>query len=401
MNGLFRYFNYITIYFVFLFLTTTSTHAALDVGVPTLHLAVSGEQLDRFSKAVASGQQPETTTYAYMRTLNCRTYNNRAIDTFSALSQNKECLGVGYCRFLLVEDSRAAWSCAVQGYVDNDPTLYEASAKIIRAWASRFQSMTGSDAPLAHGYSWNAMVWAADLLEATYPGFTAADASTFRDMLRARILPAVRGNGYVLNWRSWRLFAWYTVAIHLRDSAESDEARQGLLSHITSYTGRGYSMETSRDMWHAQMGIAPLAYAAETAHHNGSDALYQQDNNAIMRASEHAANIVLNYNDGDIDPVSGARLSIVNSAYSYYQLIVHHYHERLGLNTPYSENVVAARRHEWRNTYRNGVELFNVTGWGTGFYRGGKFGDKPSDLPPGGGFPPPPGGGGGIGSCYK
>ncbi len=342
-------------------------------GALTLHHVVSGEQLLRFAEAVKTGQQPESATYADMRKINCHTYTNHAIDTYIAPSQNADCndgSGYSYCRWQHTDDSRAAWSCAIQGYVEKDPTYFEGSAKIVRAWASRFQSITGSDGPLVHGYAWNPMIWAADLLEQAYPSFTAADAASFRDMLRARIVPqspkVVNSN----NWESWRSFAAYTVNIQIKDEAAIETARTRLLKNITTYLGSGYSQETTRDMWHAQMGIAPLAYAAEIAHHRGDDTLYQHQNNAILRASEHAANILLTLNDGDRDPVTGATIKeAFKGPYSYYQLIVHHYKNRLGLGAPSSAAAVASNR--WKG-YHNGVETFNVTGWGTAFYRGDK-----------------------------
>lgn len=338
----------------------------------TLHHVVSGEQLLRFANAVRAGQQPESATYANMRLINCRTYTNNAINTYIAPSQNADCNDDDdstYCRWQHTGDSRAAWSCAIQGYVERDPTYFEASARIVRAWATRFQTITGSDGPLVHGYAWNPMIWAADLLEEAHPGFTAADAASFRNMLVTRIMPqstrVVNGN----NWESWRAFAAYTVSIHVKNVTAVEAARTRLLRHITTYVGRGYSQETTRDMWHAQMGIAPLAYAAETAYHRGDSALYQQDNNAILRASEHAANILLTLNDGDRDPVTGATIrEAFKGPYTYYQVIVHHYRNRRGLSTPSSAAAVASNR--WRRQYLNGVETFGSTGWGTAFYRG-------------------------------
>ncbi len=354
----------------------SSTSAAL-----TLHHAVSGEQLLKFANAVKAGQQPETSTYAAISKTSCSTYINNAIKTYDAPGSNAECKDPSkYCRWQHTADSRAAWSCAIQGYVKNNTTYFEASAKIVRAWASHFQSITGSDGPLVHGYAWHPMIWAADLLEETYPGFTAANALSFRNMLLTRIMPQSTKVVYLNNWESYRAFSAYTVAIQLKDTAAISAARTRLLKQITVYLKSGYSKETSRDMWHAQMGINPLAYAAEVAHHRGDNSLYQHENNAILRASEHAANILLTLSDGDIDPISGATIKEAGKGPdTFYQVVLNHYKNRLGLKTPKSASIVASKK--WPKKYYNGVEFFNTAGWGTGFYR-----ESPSSSPP----PPAP-----------
>ncbi len=326
-------------------------------------------------------QQPESGTFALMQTYDCKTYKNNAVATLYVRTQlesdcktpdGKPATGE-FCFQNLIKDNRAAWSCAIQGFVKKDPALYEASAKIIRAWASKFKGIKGylDTAPLHTSYSWHPMIWAADLLEATYPGFTASDRTTFRTMLRTVVLPVNSQRGLLNNWESWRVHSLYNVGIYLRDTAVINKAYADILKQIPHYLGKGYSFEVSRDMWHAQMGIAPLALAAEIAYHRGDGGgLYKASNNAILRASEHAAYIIVNLKDGDTDPVSGARnlKNVKGGPWPFYQMIVHHYGDRLRLNVNRSKAVVASNRYP--RFYRNGVEDFARVGWGTAFYRG-------------------------------
>lgn len=364
-----------------LVLTLLLAHTSASAAAATLKLnhSVSGKQLERFAQAVISKRQPETATFASMQKYHCASYKNSAVERLYAQTDNDfACKNADggpatpeHCVGNLKRDNIAAWSCAIQGYVNNDPASYEASAKIIRAWAAKFKGMIGS--ALYTSILWHTMIWAADLLEAAYPGFTATDRAAFRTMLRAAVLPIVSRKLILNNWESFRVHALYNVGIYLRDNAIVDRAYDDTLAQIQHYIGKGYSFEVHRDMWHAQMGIGPLAMAAEIAYHRGDGGkLYRASNNAILRASEHAAHIVVNLSDGDADPVSGEKnLKQINGRGPRppYQVVVHHYGDRLGLKVDKSRAAVASNRA--KTYYSGGVEHYEpYFGWGTAFYRG-------------------------------
>ncbi len=143
----------------------------------------------------------------------------------------------------------------------------------------------------------------------------------------------------------------------------------------------GECQESGRDQAHTQMGMGFLGCACEIAWKQGVD-LYEAADNRLALGFEYTAK----YNLGEVVPYEPYKS--FEGRYHYrtlspdsrgrfapiYERIVHHYHDRMGLDMPYSRKVAAERRPEGTST--------NHMPWGTLMFYGLSRGLNPIEMKP-------------------
>lgn len=130
--------------------------------------------------------------------------------------------------------------------------------------------------------------------------------------------------------------------MYLDDRAAFDSQIEELRRQITHYIyADGQTLETPRDLWHAQMGMAPLVASAEIARHQGVD-LYSYADNRLLTGVEWHIPFLLGDTAGwpqvfsstekkyEGGPPPGKRAEL----WPFYELVYNHYHNRAGLPTP-------------------------------------------------------------------
>jgi len=267
----------------------------------------------------------------------------------------------------LMRDAAAAYSHALQWYITGEKAHAEKAIQVLNAYSSALKSVGGHDARLLVGMVGINFVNAAELIRHTYDGWAPADQKRFEDLLRNVFYPIIQdfyptANG---NWDAAMIQTMLAMGVFLDDRAMFDRAvgyyRNGagngaIRNYINDF---GECQESGRDQAHTQMGLGYLGCAAEIAWKQGVD-LYGAYDNRLALGFEYTAKYNLGhevpyrpyrsykgtYNYQTISDKARGRFS------SIYQRVYHHYHDRRGLEMPFTRQVVTKIRPErWQTAY--------------------------------------------------
>jgi hypothetical protein len=258
-------------------------------------------------------------------------------------------------------DGAAAYAHALQWSLTGNGAHAAKAIEILNAWANTLESVSGHDARLLAGMDGVAFCNAAELIRHSKAAWSGEDQTRFERMLRQVFYPVIKdfhptANG---NWDASMIQTMIAMGIFLDDRAMFDRAvkyyRHGEGNGaITKYFNEfGQCQESGRDQLHVQMGMGFLACACEMAWKQGVD-LYGAADNRLAKGFEYTAK----YNLGEDVPFE--RFRSVEGRYDYrtiankgrgrfrpiFERIVHHYHDRLGLEMPYSRRVADKERPE-------------------------------------------------------
>lgn len=267
----------------------------------------------------------------------------------------------------LREDARAAYGSALRGFILRDPRHTRKAVAILNAWSSTLKKIgTSGDGSLSTSYGWPSLIFAAEIVAHTSDAWAPEDRARFRALLLELVWPATqkaleKDNGN--NWRSFALFCRLAIAVHADDRARFDATVRLVVDQIGHYIyPDGQCLETPRDLWHAQMGMAPLAAAAEIAWHQGVD-LYSAHDNRLLRGVEWHVPFILKAREGwperftstAYPPAEKPREA--GKIWPFYELAYAHYRDRRKLEAPQTERLLrtAGRPEGWERT----------GGWGT------------------------------------
>jgi hypothetical protein len=258
-------------------------------------------------------------------------------------------------------DCTAAYYNALAWAVTGNDAYAKKSVQIMDAWASTCTQINGKDAVLCAGIYGYKLMNAAEIIRATYPGWSAPEIAQFKHLARDVFYPVIQNfatfaNG---NWDAASQAAMISIAIFLDDRPMFDRAVRyylvgsgdGSIEHyILNDTGQ--LQETGRDQAHSQLGIGLLSCVAETAWHQGVD-LYSADDNRLLKGFEYTAK----YNLGQDIPFvptydrtgkyNHARPSVRGKPdMAIYEMVYNHYVNRMNVAAPYTAQAAALQRPE-------------------------------------------------------
>ncbi|HEX8294850.1 MAG TPA: alginate lyase family protein [Chthoniobacteraceae bacterium] len=261
----------------------------------------------------------------------------------------------------LERDASAAYTHALQWWITKDPAHAIKAATILNGWASQLKTVLGHDARLLVGMAGLQLVNAAELLRHSEANWEKAAQADFEKLLRQVLLPLIKdfyptANG---NWDAAMLQTMLAMAVFLDDRDLFDRAVDYSLNgvgngRIGNYLrASGECQESGRDQAHTQMGLGYLGCAAEIAWKQGVD-LYGALGNRLAAGFEYTAR----YNLGHDVPYE--RFQSVEGRYDnraiskkgrgkfrpIYERVYHHYHDRRGLELPFTRQVVEKMRPE-------------------------------------------------------
>lgn len=284
----------------------------------------------------------------------------------------------------LMRDGAAAYTHALQWVLTEKSQHARKAIEILNAHASTLESVGGHDARLLVGMAGINYVNAAELLrhwkggapvpsqETEDPESPALAASggadwaaeaqaEFEQMLRQVFYKTIEdfypsANG---NWDASMIQTMLAMGVFLDDREMFNRAaeyyRDGRGNGaVTNYINHfGECQESGRDQAHTQMGLGYLACAAEIAWKQGVD-LYGVGDNRLRAGFEYTAKYNLGhdvryepyrsfegrYHYREISEKARGRFS------SIYERVYHHYHDRLGLEMPYTRQVLDRIRPE-------------------------------------------------------
>ena len=235
------------------------------------------------------------------------------------------------------------------------------------AWSETLQSIGNHNARLLVGISGYKFMVAAELLKHTWDGWPADRQQRIARMVREIWYPIIKdfypsANG---NWDASMLQTMMAMGVFLDDRDMFDRARNYFLSGegngaIGNYFKEsGQCQETGRDQAHTQMGLDYLSATCEAAWIQGID-LYGALDNRLLKGFEYTAK----YNLGHDVPYEPYRSfegryfykTISNDSRGrlrpMYERIFNHYHNRKGLEAPFTWHVVERLRDDGMNRRR-------------------------------------------------
>ncbi len=258
-------------------------------------------------------------------------------------------------------DSVAAYTHAIAWMISGERSHADKAIEILDAWPPVFKTFDGGDARLAIGETAVHFLNAAELIRYSDAGWKEAEFEQFKSFIRDKLYVLMQPwvPSYNGNWDAAMIQSKLAMGIFLDDRAIFDEGvmqfasgeSNGAIAHYIDETGE--CQESGRDQAHAQMGLGFLACACEIAWKQGVD-LYAMGDNRLLKGFEYTAK----YNLGNQVPYH-PYLSI-DGHYNYetiaekgrgrfspiFEKVYHHYHDRRGLEMPFTRQVIDKIRPE-------------------------------------------------------
>ncbi|HEV3200846.1 MAG TPA: alginate lyase family protein [Bryobacteraceae bacterium] len=326
---------------------------------------VNRAQLDEMKKRVAAGTEPQKSAFEALKAskLGALDYTPTPRETVECGSNSNPDLG---CKAEQA-DSEAAYAQALLWYITGNTTYAENAVKILNAWSSTLKGgHTNANGQVQASWTGDVFPRAAEIIRYSYKGWSDADIAKFQNMLTTQFLPSLihgtceNGNKEltqseaIINigvfndnkvvfehgLKMWRGRA--PAYIYLKsDGAKPIEppgcgpalwGNKGLTPELVD----GLLQETARDSQHANMALAGMVDAAETARQQGVD-LYAEQGKRIMAAMEFQAQF-LPPNSAPPPP------HLAFNVHPTWEIAYNHFHDRLGNSLPKMATVLPGIR---------------------------------------------------------
>jgi hypothetical protein len=328
-------------------------------------ILVNRAQLDEIKKRVAAGKEPQKSAFEALKAhkLAALDYTPHPRPTVECGSFSNPDIG---CKDEQ-NDSEAAYAQALLWYITGNKTYAENAVKIMNAWSGTLTGgHTNSNGQVQA--SWTGDVWprAAEIVRASYKGWSDADIAKFQNMLTTQYLPQLihgtcengnkeltisealisigvfNDNRVAFDWgiKMWRGRAPATIYLKTDGPKPLEAPGCGLAiwgnKGFTPEFVDGLLQETARDSQHANMAFAGMVNAAETARQQGID-LYAEQGKRIMAAMEFQAQY--------LPPNSApAPEHLEFNLHPTWEIAYNHFHNRLGMSLPKMAAVIPGNR---------------------------------------------------------
>ena len=335
----------------------------------------SRAELDFVKAKVAEGEEPWKSAWEELRSHDISELDWKpkpVADVVRGVRNNPDIGGTN-----LMRDGAAAYSHAIQWYVTGKQPHADKAIEILNAYATTLKSIGGHDARLLAGMAGITFTNAAEILRHTGAGWSEPDQEQFRASAQRGVLCRHQG----LLSHGERQLGRRHDSDHVGDgrvSGRSSDVPAGSGLYLSGngngaigkyFNEFGECQESGRDQAHTQMGLGYLGCAAEIAWKQGVD-LYGALDNRLALGFEYTAKYNLGhdvpyepyrshegrYHYPKISDKSRGRFS------SIYERVYHHYHDRMGLEMPFTAQVIEKIRPErWRSSHAS---------WGTLMHAG-------------------------------
>ncbi len=241
----------------------------------------------------------------------------------------------------LSESADAANNHVMQWYVSGDEAHARKAIEIFDAWSGTLADLFENDAMLLAGWTGGQFCNAAEILRATYPGWSAGSQEQFKRMLLTVYVPLLRmfypeANG---NWDAAIMYTLLSIGVFCDDRFLMESVYQHyrtgpVNSGITRYVyPNGQCEESCRDQGHTQLGLGYLANTCVVAWNQGVD-LFAEADNRLALGIEYTARYML----GEDVPAYGKISEQTRGKFSdIYHMILQHYRYERQIAMPYTE----------------------------------------------------------------
>ena len=276
-----------------------------------------------------------------------------------------------------MDDGRAAYTMMLQWLVEKDDAYAEKAIEIIDAWSCKLDSVTMGDRKLLIGMGGTQYLNAAEILRHVYKKWDRDGIAAFERMILEVWYPVIEDfqPTYNGNWDAAICRTMMCIGIFTDRRDIFERAYRHLLEGDSNgaidnyFYANGQCQESGRDMGHTQMGLGFLAQACEIAYNQGYD-LYSAYDNRLAAGFEYTAKYMLGedvpyeqYVDYRGKKIFGPEISSKGRGNfsPIYELPYRHYHDRMGLEMPYTKRAVAKSRPEGSSRmFMSWATLMNV-----------------------------------------
>ena len=273
-----------------------------------------------------------------------------------------------------VRDGAAAYTMALQWWVERDTIYAEKAIEIMNDWACTLDSVVNQNRQLKIGTGGIKYLNAAEIIKCTYPHWKESDRKAFERMVIDIWYPTIkdwtpRYNG---NWDAAIGQTMLCIGVFM-DRRDIFDAAVEMLTYgnsngaIVNYVSTtGQCQESGRDQNHVQMGLGFWGCAAEVAWNQGVD-LYGTADNRYLMGLEYTAKFMCGedvpyeqYTTWYGRKVFGEEISQDkrDRVAPIWERPYHHYHNRKGYDMPYTRKMVEKSRPE-------GTDPQSFVPWGT------------------------------------
>jgi hypothetical protein len=343
----------------------TSGKPAKAAGFSHPGVLVNRAQLDEIKKRVAAGKEPQKSAFEKMKAdkFGALDYEPHPRETVECGSFSRPDLG---CKDEQ-NDSDAAYTQALLWYITGNVQYAKNAVKILNAWSSTLKGgHTNANGQVQASWTGDVFPRAAEIIRFSYKGWSDAEIAQFQNMLTTQFLPSLihgtcengnkeltiseaiinigvfNDNRTVFDWgvKMWRGRA--PATIYLKGDGPKPLAAVGCGVAIwgnkdfTPEFVDGLLQETARDSQHANMALAGMVDAAETARQQGID-LYGEVGDRIMAALEFQAQYL---------PPNGGKAPehLEFNLHPTWEIAYNHFHNRLGKSLPKMAAVIPGNR---------------------------------------------------------
>jgi hypothetical protein len=241
----------------------------------------------------------------------------------------------------LQQSADAANNHVMQWYVTGNEAHAHKAIEIFDAWSSTLADFFENDAMLLAGWTGGQFCNAAEILRATYAGWSAQSRQQFKRMLLTVYAPLLRmfypeANG---NWDAAIMYTLLAIGVFCEDRNLMESVyrhfRLGPVnSGITHYVyPSGQCEESCRDQGHTQLGLAYMVNTCVVAWNQGVD-LFAEANNRLALGVEYTARYML----GEDVPAYGKISEETRGKFSdLYHPVLQHYRYEKHMAMPYTE----------------------------------------------------------------
>jgi hypothetical protein len=262
----------------------------------------------------------------------------------------------------LMASAAAAFSHASQWVVTSNEAHALKAIEIFDAWSVLLADFSENDAMLIAGWTGGEFANAAEILRATYAGWSTKSMESLKRMLLCIYVPLLRmyypeANG---NWDAAIMFTLLAIGVFCEDRRLMESVyahyRLGPVNgSITRYVyPSGQCEETTRDQNHVQLGLGYFAQTALAAWNQGVD-LFGEADDRLALGYEYTARLLL----GEPVPVYGGIVDKSAHFHDGYELVLEHYQNRKNKHMPFTEQAALLVRATAPGTvwyYRGGLQ---------------------------------------------
>lgn len=324
----------------------------------------SQADLDFLRKVVGEGREPWASAWDDLRKAERAqlSYKPHPRGHVARGPYNKPDIGAGD----FLKDGVAAYTTALQWVALQDRAYAEKAVEILNGWSYALDSVTMGDSKLLIGMAGIYYLNAAEIICHTSRVWKRKDRKAFERMVMDVWYPVICGfqPTYNGNWDAaiGQTMLCIGVFMDRRDIFMKayehllDGESNGSIRHYFSPDGQ--CQESGRDQNHVQMGLGYLCAACEVAWKQGFD-LYGAFDNRLAEGYEYTARYMLGedvpyvrYRDFRGKEVFGPSISPKGRGKfaPIYERAYHHYHDRCGLDMPYTGKAVGRSRIEGQGT---------------------------------------------------